>query len=208
MFNGDAFVLTVEQLKAAVLRGCGELGYVPGGSGISGDFELTVVVNGAVLTFGESEDLAYVTHGDLDRASIGSELDTSHMAETGEVRAQMTVASEAEVTELKGLLVQVMDRCPSVATIRAWGPDQKAKAKSWAKKWLKSAKLDIPRPERPAFIVEPQPRTRVKAIAPQGDAVEMTSPAPNGSAVSSSRRRAFFDEADAEAPGPLAESDD
>ncbi len=193
MFNGDAFVLTVEQLKAAVLRGCHELGYVPSSSGSSGEFGLTVVANGAVLTFGESEDLA--PSAELLDLNAGG---LPHREELAEARAPMTVASEADVTELKGLLVQVMDRCPSVATIRAWGPDQRKKAKSWARKFLKMMPDRTPTtvmPERPAFIVEPQPRKRgEKAIASLGDAVEVTSPAPNGSAVSSSRRRAFFDE--------------
>lgn len=58
--------------------------------------------------------------------------------------------------KVKALLTEVMERVPSLNTIRAWTPKQRQDAVKWVKKCLSD-----PNPNgqiRPAFIVPPEPR--------------------------------------------------
>lgn len=216
MFNDKAYVLTENQLLEATLRGAIAMGLVPEtvetqralddfrSDGMP--YDLTLAANGAVLTFG----LGPVLEAAIDEAvakgqgsgagALDKQAFLEKVAEGTPVSFVPADPSEGPAPEeVKGLLVQVMDRAPSIATVRTWSGEQRKKARAWAKKVLKLLTTTGPNgptprealPARPDFIHEPAPRTRepVKATEPV-----TPSPAPSSaSTASSARRRAFFD---------------
>ncbi len=218
ILNVNAYVLTENQLLEATLRGAIEMGLVQSTPEVDSAlfrlktsehscdaYDLTLAANGAVLTFGLGPALEAAIDAAVAKMPDPSTGDLPHREEEPVPFVPADPSDGPAPEEVKGLLVQVMDRAPSIATVRAWSGEQRKKARAWAKKSLKLLTTTGPNgptprealPARPDFIHEPAPRTRepVKATEPV-----TPSPAPSSaSTASSARRRAFFDGDDDEA---------
>ncbi len=166
------FVLTKEEFQRALITGMNQ---VTAGFHVDVDkvtvFEFRVAENGIALDVAHGSATGKVglqteitVTGDPAKvAEKVAEVFSEAIPQAAATESNSDIELEADV--VKGELQKVMERVPSIATIRTWSAEERGKAVRWAKR-VQRKKPDAPMPERPDFIVEPKPR------APRGSRSE------------------------------------
>jgi len=149
----DAIVLSMAELTDAIIAGARTLDMIPEHLRAQPlDAEVVFAENGALLKFSAQQ------------------LNATPATET-RVTAARVDGVEATIDEpilLKQRLSEVLERPPSISTIRAWSQSQRAEVLAWTRRAVRAAKNGREIPAAPEFVRERARRgSRATAAAEQ-----------------------------------------